>query len=346
MASRRPRKAETHASTTPPRAAVSAGEAFCLSSPAWRFFTFLLVDGLGDDDVRVKLADLGLDPGDSGYVGRLRNNLKISARAKRSDRQRADSRAVKERLGLAALFDDAEGAKRAMALLTDRRAREVAEALIIAGAPEKAIAMAVAPIRADVTPGTVHAFAKSFFDITEFTRGDLRVVFELRADREIECARRESAAAAVAVTRRWRFDARRVALDLPQGAPFAQVALLAAGVDVHTHDPAALLRRIRDRAVLRATERVHRHTRRDAQTCLTYIEIGLRTTELIERVQDPQDHLLDELRRVALTTSDRRVPSIHELAGNGQFTTDVGPVDLDDVSDAVDKEDKNDKGSP
>jgi hypothetical protein len=294
--------------------------------------------------VIVKLVELGLDAGDAGYTTRLRDELQMSARSKRFDPQHAASKAVVERLGLATLFDDAEEAKGAMAVLTDRRAREIAEALIIAGAPEKAIAMAIAPIQAGVTPGAVHAFAQCFFDVSELTRGDLRVVFELRADREIESARRESAAAAVAVARRWRFDARRVALDLPRGAPFAQVALLAAGIDVHTHDPAALLRRIRDRAVLRATERVHRHTRRDAQTCLTFIEIGIRTIELIERVQDPQGHLLDELRRVALTTSDRRVPSIHELARNGQFTVDVGPVDLDVSVDVV-VEDKKEEGS-
>jgi hypothetical protein len=307
---------------------------------------FLLLQGLADRDVIMKLVELGLDAGDAGYTAWLRDELQASGRSIRFDPQQADCRAVVERLGLTALFDDAEDAKGAMAILTDRRAREVAEALIIAGAPEKAIAMAITPIQAGVTPCNVHAFAQCFFDVSELTRGDLRVVFELRADREIESARRESAAAAVAVARRWRFDARRVALDLPQGAPFAQVALLAAGMDVHTHDPAALLRRIRDRAVLRATERVHRHTRRDAQTCLTFIEIGIRTTELIERVQDPQDHLLDELRRVALTTSDRRVPSIHELARSGEFTTDVGPVDLGDVSDAVDSEDRNEEGSP
>ena len=306
---------------------------------------FLLLQGIADTEVLRRLVELGLDVGDAGYVARLRDELQMSARSKRFDPQHADCRAVVERLGLTTLFDDAEDAKRAMAILTDRRAREIAEALIVAGAPEKTIAMAVAQIQAGVTQGTVHSFAQCFFDVSELTRGDLRVVLALRADREIESARRESAAAAAAVARRWRFDARRVALDLPQGAPFAQVALLAAGIDVHMHDPAALLRRIRDRAVLRATERVHRHTRRDAQTCLTFIEIGIRTTELIERVQDPQDHLLDELRRLALTTSDRRVPSIHELARNGQFTVDVGPVDLDVSVDVVVEDKKKKEGS-
>jgi hypothetical protein len=228
------------------------------------------------------------------------------------------------------LFDKTEDAQRAVAVLGDRRAREFAETLIIAGAPVKVVAAALRRVLPGVTEKSACLFERYFFDLAHLTRGDLRVLLALRADRDIEAAASEGAAAAAAVRRRWRFDPRQLAVDLPQGGPFAQLGLLAAGFDIPTRDPAALLRRIRDRAVLRATERVHRHSRRDAHTALALVELASKATDLIERVQDPQSRLLEDFRRAVLTTSDKRVPSIHELSPTGQFTTDLAQVDSEE----------------
>ena len=303
---------------------------FRLPSPAARFIAHLILQGHDDDKARSLLRELALDEGDAGYIARFRRELALPKTVKNHSQENGRSREIIESLGLVPLIDQTVDAHRAMDILKDRRARELAETLIISGAPEKAIAGALRRIQPRFEQSAVSLFQKCFFDVSGLTRGDLRVVLELRVNREVAAAAEESAIAAAAVQRRWRSDPRRVALELPQGAPFAQVGLLAAGLDVQNPDPAPLLRRIRDRAILRAMDRVHRPNRRDALTGLTYLELALRTTDLIERVQDPQVGLLDQLRRVVLKSAEQPVPTLHELAGDGQYTTEVAPVDLDE----------------
>jgi hypothetical protein len=313
---------------TPPAGkatALSEPQQFHLPSPAARYIRFLILHGRHDGGVRAELDALGLDHGDAGFVGRVRRELEPPKGFRVGDESHRESNIFILKLGLDEIVSGTKAAELAVRILEHRRARELAETLLISGAPHEAIAGAVAPMIAKVSPQAIQQFARLYFDLSRLTRGDVRVILDLRAERDVACAMLESAAAAAAVKRRHRFDPRRIAVDLPQGAPYAHVALLAGGVDVPASEPGVLLRRIRDRAVLRAAERVHGTAQRDADTTLTLVELALRATELMERVQDPQVNFMSELQRVTLRSSEGKLPTIHDLAGKNGFTVDLGP---------------------
>lgn len=232
---------------------------------------------------------------------------------------------------LSKVFNPCDDMRAAMRILQRPRAREVVETMVLSGAPDEPIALALdVRLKFRTTAFSVQLFRHYFWDITLLDSTEMRALLDLRYHR-LMGDKDPAIQAQYAALQRARYrDPRVVAARLPSTPLSSLLAQVEAGVMPKTVDLAKIVDATRTLAALRAWDSTMQGGPTGAQMAIGYSTVADIMNRIHETVVKPEEQLRADLQKIALATSPTKIPTIQQLT-DGKHTTNIHPEPKSEV---------------
>lgn len=234
---------------------------------------------------------------------------------------------------LSKVYNPCDDMRAALRILQRPRIREVVETMVLSGAPDDSIVMALdVRMRFHVTAFAVQLFRHYFWDVSLLDSTEMRALLDLRhhgllGDKD------PTVAAQYAALRHARYrDPRVVAARLPVSPLAAMLAQVEAGVMPKNVDLAKIVEQTRLVASLRAWDSVMQGGPTGAQTAMGYSTVADIMNRIHETVVKPEEQLRADLQKISLATTPNKIPTLQQLT-DGNHTTNVHPDPKPEVVD-------------
>jgi hypothetical protein len=230
------------------------------------------------------------------------------------------------KLGIAPFFQNTPEAEQALVLLREPRARELVEAGLIVGVPQTAIEQTLPALgQLALSSAAIELYEKIFFDVSAFTRAQLRVLVHARvrtAVMRMASHPEDEPAARRAIDS----DARSVAMALPASPLAWSAVLMALGHAPSKFDLARVVRQMESLAVQRVSDALLRGGADDDRRAVGYIGVLEKISTIRAAVVPPDAALLNKMSVLRLRHDTQTLPTVGDLrAAGNEVTVDMGP---------------------
>lgn len=299
-----------------------------LHSPAELYFKYLVVHPACYDNSYIHTTAQGLDLdylGDS-YVQSLRERMRPPTPFYPEDTTHEKSQRFLLRERLEKAFLPNSHWRAALRLLSKPVPRELVESLLLARAPVDAILHALNNRCAlSVTEETIRLFKAYFWDVDLLSHADMRAYVDMKStgafalDTDADKLKQLSSLKRVKHS-----DPRALAARLPHMPITAALVQLELGVLPKRMDLSGVLEATAYVASVRAFEALCNGGPVGANMAAQFSQVALQMHQLQKEVVNPEDKLREDLVRISLATSSRKVPTLAALT-KGRHTTNVHP---------------------
>jgi hypothetical protein len=305
-------------------------------SPCEFYLKFLIThpDGFSNDAIKERLFELGLDDLGGYYIEKLRKKSRPPTPFYPEDRYHSKSQRFLIKEGIQDLFFPDNDTDIAFRMLDKPRIKEFVESMLIAYAPDAAIAYSLTTYRRfTATPRAIEIYKKYFWNIDLLDSVQVRALIQLRAasaglhadddiKRQAEPLKRAS----------WN-DPRRSAAELPHSPLSAVMAQMRMGIMPQQMEFPKVLMAARDMAMMTVYEALCMNGMQDHLKVRNLSDSVRSMNEVLESVIRPDMDMREQLSKIALRTNSEKVPHIHKLS-QGRHTVDLQPkVEDTDVAD-------------
>ncbi len=310
-------------------------------SPAENYFRYLVVHPNCFDDLYIQTiaTELKLDYLGHWYTQNLRSRLQAPKPFYPEDDTHAASYRFLLREGLLNAFIPDAGYKEALRILAKPRWREVVESMLLAGAPVEDVARAVrVRLHGTVGPKGVQAYRYWFWNIDLLESMEMRALLEMRNSGHLSGAPGEPSPNIqyLAIRSMRHTDPRAVAARLPSTPLAGLLSQLELGAVPQKINISEVIDKTMEAALLRTYGAVMAGGPMGVQMGQGFAVIADIMGRLRETVSDPEESMRDQLKRISMATTAKKVPSIQQLSG-GNHTTNVmaEPVEVETTAEAV-----------
>lgn len=297
-------------------------------TPCEYYLKYLLVhpDSYSTDDIKLALREHQLDfPGDIP-VSRLRERLVKPATFRPADKRHSATFRFLVREGIYYLFHLDDETRAAIFLLKRPRAKEMIEAMTIAGDPISFILHRLKAMGIKVTEKALQRYLFYFWNLELVDRTELHALMQMRVSsmatdgEDLASTLRHKAMQRAAYN-----DPRMVALNSPVPAFAGIFNQMRTGYMPPPIDLPTVMSRVREIMILRSAESGLDRGPMAARNSLDFSGAAKNVHELLEAIGTPDDELKRDLTSLLLAHSDAPVPTIHQLT-HGEHTVDVQPT--------------------
>lgn len=303
-----------------------------LVSPALIYLRWLIVRPgrkSTDEEVRAAMTELGLDYLSLEYIVKVRERLAPPVPFQPYDPLSTASRRFIIREGMLPIVAPDKDAKIALQLVRIPRAKEFIETALLTEAPRNALASYVTRFCGlQCTTKAIDIYRRLFWNTSRLDATQMRALLQYRVEMagdNAEGASREKRALYAATKKASYTDPRRSASELPSSPISSMITLMRMGIMPNVGETSRIFENARSLAALKATEAASQDGPRDSHRALNYTLMVRHFTEVLETMAKPDEMLQSDLSRIALSTDNRPIPSIHELS-DGKHTVDVVPL--------------------
>lgn len=230
----------------------------------------------------------------------------------------------------------------ALRLVYKPRPREIAETMILSGAPNGAVSLALSSRHnLRITERAIKLFKHYFWDIELLSSVEMRALLDLRNQNLLNSTDKEVQAQHAALHRARHNDPRVLAAKMPRSAVMGLVAQMNAGVMPKRLDTAKLVQEAFTQCLAKVVDSYAAGGPQGAQVTQSYIQSAEVLLRLKEAVTNPEEKLREDLARINIASTPNRVPTINQLT-QGNSTKDLQPepvgqgvidVEAEDVDD-------------
>lgn len=295
-------------------------------SPAERYLKALIVHPAVYDNSYIKdiARELSLDLLGDWYLTYLRKVLKPPNPFYPEDPGHEASQRYLLQEQLEYVFQQDEHMKKATRLLCRPRARELAETMVLGGAPDHAIAAALAKrFQFRCEPLAITRFRYYYWDITLLTSVEMRALLDMRHQELLTTGDKDLQSQYPALHRQRYTDPRVVAAKVPNSPLMSMVAQTHMGFSVKKTDVSELAGSAKVSAIRRLSEYIEIGGPQNIQMANTLAITAEILGRIEKEVSNPEDQLRSDLQRIAIATTPNVVPTLAKLS-NGNHTTDLG----------------------
>jgi hypothetical protein len=313
-------------------------------SPAENYFRYLVAHPNCYDNKYIEdiSAELKLDYLGDWYIQGLRDRCVPPTPFRPEDDTHRQSFRFLIREGLYRAFNPDRAYKEALRLLAKPRWRELAESMVLSGAPNDVISHALhVRMHAKIGEEGIKTYRHFFWNIELLESMEMRALLELRHSGFLLPSNApESVGKQHVALRAFRHtDPRVVAARLPASPLSGLIAQMELGVMPRKVDMGEVVVRTMEAALLRTNGAVMTGGPLNVQMAQGYAVVADIMGRLKQSVVNPEDALREDLKRISVATTPHKVPMVHQLTG-GNHTTNVmpEPVEVETTAEAVDDE--------
>ena len=314
-------------------------------SPAEKYIQYLMLHPLkhSDKDVKAILEEEHIEFLSDNYLVKLRSRLDPPDNFRPRNLEHTESQNYLLRLGLYAMFHPTKEVSRAFDLLSDARAREFAEALIISRAPPATIAAGLCQRKFRCDARAVQHYKEFFWNIDLVDSTEMRALLDLRVER-LGVSADEEKQLHHKVLRRANFqDARRVAANTPQNYLSAMIAQMRMGFMAKKVNIVAILQKTQEACALQMLETSVSGGFEASKQLLDYTTSFTKITEVMALVVPPEEALKKGIQELAMRHNTKPLVSLTSLTG-GRHTVDNTPALGDTLNDDFSDDDEDGSG--
>lgn len=295
-------------------------------SPAERYLKALVIHPATYDNAYIKdvARELSLDVLGDWYLTYLRQKMKPPKVFYPEDPGHMASQKYLMQEQLEYVFRQDEHMKKATRLLCRPRARELAETMILGGAPDHAVAKALGTrfqFKCDTL--AITRFKYYYWDITLLSTVEMRALLEMRNQDLLNVGDKEIQGQYTALHRQRFADPRVIASRLPNSPLMGLIAQSHLGFAVKKTDVSELVGAAKVTALRRVSEYINLGGPDNVQMANTLAITAEILGRLEKEVSNPEDQLRTDLQRIAIATTPNEVPTLAKLS-SGNHTTDLG----------------------
>jgi len=301
-------------------------------SPCERYVKYLLVhpDGYSIDAVRDIIRGHGLDYPSDDYASRLQKRLKqflpVPFRPTNTAHSRSRRFVAKEQIY--GFFVPDKASLMAHSLLEQSRAKEIIEAMSIAGESPAFICHRVKILGLRCTPEAIERYLHYYWDLNFVDSTELRALLRMRVEylsiwRNGVDPNAEQMMQYAALKSSSYKDPRRMLTEMPVTPVAGMLGQMRLGLMPGRVDLARIAEAGRAAAAGRVLESMILGGPQDAARARDYATVATLMTELIEKIGSPDVALQKELQKLAIATEDGPIPHIAELPPGDTFTLDL-----------------------
>lgn len=306
-----------------------------IRSPAEFYIKYLLVhpDNHSNKSISKILDQLGLDFISDEYVTGLRDRLARPMPFYPKEGTHSPSQRFIIRHGLREIFRPGTDMKIALAILEYPRAKEFVESMLLSHAPPLAIAGAVSRSRGvATTKASIDLFRHYFWNTELLDSTQFRTLLTFRQEGggasgdEGEDKLSKAQMAMVRASKKAGYlDPRRLAADLPFSPITALMSQMRMGMMPSKMELANVLQQAQVASALKAAEASMYGSDMDSHRAANFAIVAKTMTDILEKVVKPDENLHEDLRKIALRTDPRGLPTIQQLS-DGNHTVELQPV--------------------
>jgi hypothetical protein len=295
-------------------------------SPAERYLKALIVHPATYDNQYIKdiARELSLDVLGDWYLTQLRSRMKPPKLFYPEDPGHVASQRYLLQEQLEYVFQQDEHMKKATRLLCRPRARELAETMILGGAPDHAVAASLGKrFQFRCEPLAITRFRYYYWDISLLDSVEMRALLDLRHQDLLNVGDKDIQAQYPALHRQRYTDPRVVAAKLPHSPLMGLIAQTHLGFAVKKTDISELASSAKVSAIRRVSEYLELGGPQNIQMANTLAITAEILGRIEKEVSNPEDQLRSDLQRIAIATTPNVVPTLAALS-DGNHTTDLG----------------------
>lgn len=297
-------------------------------SPCEYYLKYLVVhpEQYTNDRIREICNELHLDFLGSWYVGNLRTSCVPPVPFYPSDPLHSPSQRFLMRERIQNLFIQNEDVKIAFKIVERVRVKEFIEAMVLAGAPDSAIARALRENRNfPCTIQAIERYRHYFWNIELVDSTDMRALIRLRVDAAGSSTDPEIQAQHSALQRAYYNDPRKIAADLPSTPIAAMFSQIRMGIMPGKLELVKVLEMSQAMSAGRALEAMMVAGPEDSSRAFNYANVLRIVTETLEHVAKPDEDLQNDLKAITMKTEEKSVPTLSELT-KGRHTAELEPL--------------------
>lgn len=316
-------------------------------SPAELYIKYLVChpDGYGTDAVRDIVRGQGLDYPSDDYVDRLRDKLtpRLPVPFQPTNKRHARSNRFLTRERLLGFFRPDQASQLAHKLLGQPRAKEVIEAMALAGESPAFISHRVKLLGCRSTPEAIKRYCAFYWDLKLVDSTEIRALLDMRVrymihTRTGHIAPPDQRLQHEALKSARYTDPRRMIADIPVTPVAGMLSQMRLGIMPSQLDLAKIAVAARAAASGRVLESAVIGGKGDAARARDWSLVSKMMSELIVDIGSPDVELQKELQQLALATEDGYVPHIAELPEGDTYTVEVMPTTVKEKSSGRDAE--------
>lgn len=296
-------------------------------SPAENYLKYLFAHPGCYDDLYIKdvARELGLDILGDWYLQWLRMRVRPPSPFYPEDAGHRASSVflLREQLTYAFLPDTAMN--QAMRIVQRARPRETLETMVLSGAGDDSVAIALTRRHKMLcSPLTVARFRHYFWNIELLDSTQMRALLDFRNSNVLESPNKDVKNQYASLNRMRHADPRVIAARLPQSPVTSLIAQMSAGVVPKRPDVSAVLEHAWVQAVTRVAQHTGNGSPNDALMAAQYANTAEAITRLKATLGNPEEALRSDLNRISVATTGHQVPTI-QLLSDGRHTTNLQP---------------------
>ena len=297
-------------------------------SPCEYYLKYLVVhpEQYSNDRIREITNELQFDFVGKWYLDRLRATCIPPVPFYPSDPLHVPSQRFLMRERIQNLFLPNEDVRTAFKIVERPRLKEFVEAMVLAGAPDSAIARSLRENRN--FPCTIQALERyrHYFWNTELVDStDMRALLRLRVDAAGSSTDPEIQAQHGALQRAYYNDPRKVAAELPSTPVAAMFSQMRMGIMPGKLELVKVLEMSQAMSAGRALEAMMVAGPEDSSRAFNYANVLRIVTETLEHVAKPDEELQKTLSAITMKTEEKSVPTLSELT-KGRHTAELEPL--------------------
>lgn len=311
-------------------------------SPAENYLKYLIAHPSCYDDLYIQdvARELSLDVLGEWYLQWLRQRVRPPSPfyPEVSTHDPSARFLLREQLTFAFVPDEAM--QRAMRIVCRPRIREVVETMILSGAPDNPVALAVGKrhqFRCDAL--AIQRFRHYFWNIELLDSVQMRALLDMRHSRVLDHHSKDVKNQYGSLHRMRYTDPRVLAAKLPHTPLMGLIAQMQAGVMPKRMDVAQLINAAYEQSLIKVAQHTHPNAGpQDAQLSNSFALTAESMRRLKDTVANPETELSEGLHRISVATTPAEVPTIKALTA-GNHTTNLQP---EPKAEEVDDEPAND----
>ena len=311
-----------------------------LISPALHYLKYLCChpDNYTNDAIKERCLDERIDFISDAYLDRVRKQLRVPTPFFPTDRSHKKSLQFLVDEQLYNIFTADTCMRMALQVLKKPRAKEFIETNILLRVPLSPIAAYVAQhFNVPCTYVSLQRYQHYFWNVDLLDTTEMRVLLAMRIE-QTEDGVPEFKGKKKLLQSAYYKDPRKIAADLPSSPMAVMLTQIYLGIRPGKVDLALRMMETRDLALIRAGEAAMQNSLNDSVKFLNFANGSRILEELLQLTSQPEEHIQDQLRAIALRTDTRDVPSIHQLSA-GQHTVEMAPLkDLHEPAEAFESE--------
>jgi hypothetical protein len=260
------------------------------------------------------------------YLERLRKDLTIPVPFYPKDRSHYPSQRFLYKKGLERIFFGGPDMIAAFAMVTDARAKEFVESMIILHTPPSTIAFGLQRRGTPATADSVELYKRFFWNVDLLDVTELRAILKMRIDVMEKSDDKEVVAQAQHYKKAAYNDPRRVAAELPFSPLSAVFVQMRMGLMPSKMDLAKIVEATRLGATMRAFEATLLGGTDASHAALNFATVTRQMTDILDQVIRPDEKMREELATIAMRNDTNDPPFIQDLT-KGSHTAEIIPTE-------------------